>query len=766
MSQSFDFEDPIPGVDLPEFVVEKQYAHEKAELGRDAIDRRSFLKVSGAAGGGLLLAFALGGGASRSEASTEAGEEPGDFQPNAFIRIGSDGAIVIAAKNPEIGQGVKTSLPMIVAEELDVDWDQVTVEQSAIDPAKFGRQSAGGSQSTPRNWQPLRVAGATARTMLVAAAAGLWGVSPEKCYAESGFVVNGESGERRAYGALAAAASKLDTPAANTLTFKSRSDYRILGSFVPGVDNRAVVTGEPLFGMDQTLPGMVYAVFVKCPSYGGKVRSANLEAIKARSGVLDAFVLEGAGSLDLLAPGVAILARSTYEAFQAEKALEVDWDTDSVPQESWQQLSEAAEQRLQREGDDVREKGDFSEAREGAAKEVESLYRYPFLAHAPMEPQNCTAWYRDGKMEVWAPSQVPQSIAPALKRLLGIEESNTKVHQLKIGGGFGRRLLIDYVAEVAAIAHKVSSPVKLVWTREADIAHDFYRVGGFHKLTGTLDADGKWTGLRAGFLGYGQKRGERMRPVRGGNFRPAAIQLPEVPNLRVESTLQSLRIPCGWWRAPGSCALAWVYQSFVHEMATAAGRDHLEFLLEQLGEPRQLNKQRPNSLHTGRAIDVIKRVAKESGWGTPMAAGRGRGLAFYYSHLGYVAEVAEVTVDDRKRVSVDKVVVAVDVGMLLNKSGGANQVEGSIIDGISALAGQEVTFEKTAAQQSNFDSYPLLRMGAEPKMEIHWLETEHSPTGLGEPAFPPLAAAVTNAIFEATGERIHTMPISKQGFSV
>ena len=765
---AFDSYQPIPDIDLPAFVVEKQKSHAALEQTRTKMPRRHFLKASGAAGGGLLLAFALGRplASIRASESGKVNTSSSDFVPNAFLRIASDGSIVIAATNPEVGQGVKTSLPMIVAEELDVPWEFVTVEQSEIDEKRFGRQAAGGSRSTPSSWQPLREAGATARAMLMAAAAKQWGISAAKCHTEAGYVVNSATGERAPYAQLAQAAALEEIPDPKSLSFKKRADYKILGTFVPGVDNRALVTGQALFGMDQRLPGMLYAVYVKCPSFGGSVRAANLSEIQQLPGVVDAFTLDGHGNLELLAPGVAILANSTYEAFRAQQALKVEWDTDSAPVESWTAFREQAQRTLQEPGAEANEKGDFNSALTQAETTVEAFYTYPFLSHATMEPHNCAAWFHDGQMEVWAPSQRPQAIAGMAKRMFDLPEDKTLVHQLRIGGGFGRRLMNDYVAEAMAIARRSRVPVKLVATREMDMQHDFYRVGGFHKLTGSLNAAGQWTGLRARFFGFGEENRDSMRPVKGGNFNPAQIQAPEVPNIRVESTLHKLQVPCGWWRAPASCSLAWVYQSFIHEMAVAAKRDHLEFLLEQFGQRRSLDAGNPNALDTGRAIDVIRLAAAKAQWGEPLPDGRGRGLSFYFSHLGYVAEVAEVTVDASQRVRVDRVVAAVDVGMLLNKSGGANQVEGSIIDGISSLAGQEITFENTAVEQGNFDAYPLLRMGSHPDIEIHWLETDYSPTGLGEPAFPPLAAAVTNAIFDATGMRIRTLPLTKAGFAI
>lgn len=769
MKNKFYHSDLVPDIDMPAEFVHWENRMDVEKPANDSssglfIPRRQFLKLSGLAGGGLVLAFSLGRGP-KAAASPDKQSSGDNFAPNAFIQIAKDGAIVIAAKNPEVGQGVKTFLPMIVAEELEVPWESVTVKQSEIDLERFGRQSAGGSQSTPRNWDLLRQAGAVARTMLVTAAAQTWGVSESQCKADQGFVVNQSNGKRLAYAELASTAAALPIPEKDSVKLKDRSEYKLLGKFIPGVDNRALVTGQPLFGIDQQLPGMLYAVYVKCPNFGGVAKQANLDVIRKRPGVVDAFILKGNGNELELMSGVAIVAKSTHQAFQAEKALRVTWDKSNASDNSWEAYKAEALSIGPKAGQITDQMGDAEAALAQADQTVESFYTYPFLSHANLEPQNCTAWYHDGKMEIWAPSQTPQNVARMISSVLDIDPSDVLIHQLRIGGGFGRRLMNDFVVEVCAIAKQIDAPVKLTWTREADMAHDFYRPGGFHHLKGAL-SQGRWTGLLNHFVSFTPEGGDGKRPVRGGNLSPDLFQFPEIPNLRLDQTFLPSRIPTGYWRAPRSCAVAWVFQSFANEMAVAAGRDHLEFLLEQFGEPRWLEEGERRALHTGRAIDVVELAAKKGDWGKPMPQGRGRGLAFYFSHLGYFAHVAEVTVDAGNRVGIDRVVVAADVGMLLNKSGGENQVEGSVVDGISTLAGQEITFEDGEVLETNFDDYPLGRMASTPKIEMHWLTTDWSPTGLGEPAFPPVAGAVCNAIFDATGHRIRTMPISKEGFHI
>jgi isoquinoline 1-oxidoreductase beta subunit len=592
-----------------------------------------------------------------------------------------------------------------------------------------------------------------------------WGVPAGECSTDRAEVIHAGSGRRLGYGALAAKAASLPVPDAESVSLKPRSEYRLLGKRITGVDNRDVVTGRPLFGIDQQLPGLLHAVYVKCPAFGGGVREANLDEIKARPGVRDAFVVEGDGESARLLPGVAIVAASTWAAFQAARALRVTWNEETASAESWSGFLAEAEKLARTTGEVQHEAGNVDQATASAAKKVEAVYRYPFLSHANLEPQNCTAWFRDGAIELWAPSQTPQGGGRDVARVLGIDEDKVTVHQTRIGGGFGRRLLNDYMCEAAAIARRVDAPVKLTWTRENDMAHDFYRPGGVHALEGAVDGDGRLSVWRDHFITF-TEAGGNGRPVRGGGMGNNEFPAPMVPNVRLSRTMLPLKVPCGWWRAPGSCAIAWAIQGFLHELSTAAGRDHVEFLLELMGEPRWLQEGNGWALNTGRAAAVIRLAAEKGDWGKPMPAGRGRGLAFHFCHQGHFAEVAEVSVDASNTVRVERVVVVGDVGLIVNRSGAENQVEGSVVDALSTMADQEITYEKGRVAQSNFHDFPVLRIPATPRIETHFIESDFLPTGLGEPAFPPVAPAVCNAIFAATGKRIRTMPISKEGFSL
>jgi isoquinoline 1-oxidoreductase subunit beta len=731
-----------------------------------SMDRRSFLKLSAIASGGLVLGTYLKFGDEAFAAEVVKGTEAtGAFTPNAFVRIAPDGTISIAAHTPEIGQGVRTSLPMLVAEELEVDWESVTVDVVGFDP-KYGSQSAGGSTSTPRTFTPLRQAGATARTMLIEAAAQTWGVPASECRAEKGAVLHAGSNRRLTYAELVAKASTLPVPDAKTVRLKEPKDFKVIGKPIGGVDNPKIVSGQPLFGIDQKLPGMLYAVYEKCPVFGGKVVSANLDAIKQLPGVRDAFVLEAAGEITALASGVAIVADSTWAAFSARKQLQVEWDEGPRAKDSWAGfVARADELGPKAGGQTLRKDGDLDAVFAEAAKVVEAKYSYPFVSHANLEPQNCTAWFRDDSVEIWAPTQNPGDGARQVTAATGLPGTKIKINLVRCGGGFGRRLMNDYMAEAAAISKKIAAPVKLTWTREDDMRHDFYRPGGFHFLKGSVDKAGHLSGWKDHFVTFGHSAN---RTGNGANLGADEFPARFLPNYLAEQSILECAIPMGWWRAPGSCTLAWVIQSFIDELAHAAGRDPLEFRIEVLGDKEMVTTpgERPSPYSAARMRTVVRAVGEKAGWGKKLPRGRGQGVAFHYSHRGYFAIVAEVTVANDGTLKVDRVVVAGDVGStIVNPSGADNQVVGSVIDGLSAALLQELTLENGRIVQGNFHDYPLLRIDEAPKVEVHFVITENPPTGLGEPALPPLAPAVCNAIFAATGKRIRELPMSKADLS-
>jgi isoquinoline 1-oxidoreductase beta subunit len=734
-----------------------------------ASSRRTFFKAGLAVGGGLFLGLKLDTIAAAQAPAKGAGVL------NVFVRIAPDGVITIMSKNPEIGQGIKTSLSMLIAEELDADWKDVRIDQAQADK-KYGRQFAGGSFGTPLNWEPLRRVGAAGRAMLVAAAAARWGVPVAECSASDSKVLHGPSGRTLGYGELSEAAAALPAPALDTLTLKDEKQFKIIGRPIGGVDNPKLVTGQPLFGIDVSLPGMLYAVYEKCPVFRGKVASANVDEIKRLPGVRHAFIVEGGTDPQGVVGGVAIVADSLWRANAARQKLKIEWNEGPAATQSSAGFAEQEKiLSAQPAHHVIRQDGDVDAALKGAARTVEAQYSYPFLAHASLEPQNCTAHYADGSIEIWAPTQNPEAGRTIVASTLGIAPEKITINMTRCGGAFGRRLLNDYMVEAALISKTIDAPVKLVWNRADDFQHDFYRPAGFHRMQGGVDAAGKLIAWKSRFTTF---EGPDGKVVPWGDIPTDEFPAHLVPHVTMERSTMPLNAPTGAMRAPGSNALAFIMCSFADEMAHAAGKDPLDFAIALLGEPRALPITPgargpglfPNSpsFHTGRMKAVIELVAERSGWrNRPREARMGYGLAYYWSHMGYFAEVAKVSVDRSGAIKVHKVWVVGDVGStIVNPSGALHQCQGSVIDGLGQAMGLEITIEKGRVVQANFDEYLLPRINQTPDVDVHFLRTSHAPTGLGEPALPPAIPALTNAIFAATGKRIRNLPIKEADLAV
>jgi isoquinoline 1-oxidoreductase beta subunit len=681
-----------------------------------------------------------------------------------------------------MGQGIKTELPMLIAEELDVDWKNVRVEQADLDEATYGSQSAGGSMSTPKSWDPLRRVGAAGRQMLVAAAAITWAVPASECTTDAGCVLHKATGKQATYGELAAKAAALPCPVLDTVTLKDPKDYRIIGKSQTGVDTPHITTGKPLFGIDVSLPGMLYAAIEKCPVFAGKVKTANLDEVKQMPGIRQVLVIDGTikpaaytAPEPGMEPGIAIVADSWWHAQKARKALKVEWDLGPAEAQSSDNFQKQAEALLAAPPvTTLRTYGDIDAALKNSAKVVQATYIFPFLAHATLEPMNTTAQWTSGapgggsKLEMWVPSQNPGAGSALVARSLGIPEKDITVHLTRVGGGFGRRLMNDYMVEAAWLAQRVQAPVKLLWSREDDTTHDAYRAGGFVGLKAGLDEQGKLVAWRHHLVTYGD--GGKLAP--GANIGSDEFPSGLAPHYALYTSAIPLMLRTGYLRAPGNNAYAFVGQSFLDELAAAAGRDPLEFQLEILSNkmvpvPGEENTPKsPRDLNPERLKAVLQLVAEKSNWANrKREAGRGMGIAGYFCHLGYFAEVADVTVDKDNKVKVNHVWAAGDVGSeIINPRAAESMGFGGVIDGMGEMA-QEITLAGGKVQQTNFHQHPLMRMKQVPPIEVFWIKSNFAPTGLGEPTLPPILPAVVNAVFAATGKRIRTLPLQKSGFS-
>jgi isoquinoline 1-oxidoreductase beta subunit len=751
-----------------------------AQNTRGGISRRDFLFISGAVGGGLLLGATIPGCTGGSRTSKVA-----EFAFTLFARVSRSGAVTILAPNPEMGQGVFVALPMIFAEEFGVNWSDVNIGQADYVSGAMGSQASGGSFSVLRNWMPLRQAGAAARQLFVRAAADRWQVPAAECDAANSRVVHVPSGNVLSYGDLAEKAATIPLPNFESVTLKDEAAFGIIGTS-PSDDAKArVVAGQQQFGIDVKVPSMRYAVYQKAPVFDADVVSANIDKVRSMPGVSHVFVLKGAPRLPGVAPeegrsrfddeirgGVAIVADTWWHAQKARKALEVEWTIDPHDDDSsagWEQ--EAVRLMDEAPTNTVREDGDVDAALAMADSVVSARYFYPLLAHATMEPQNCTAWFHDGMLEIWAPTQHPDSGTKLLAANLGIAAEDITIHLVRCGGGFGRRLANDYMLEAAMIAREAGLPVKLIWSREDDIQHDVFRPPGYHDFKAGLDAEDRLIAFRAHAIGSSRTT-SLGRSVPGGEIFPAGF----VPNYGLYTSRIEVRVPLGPLRAPGDNGFAYVFQSFLDEIANASGKDPFDLQIELLGNADPENRPLRNPYERfgegfipARMLGVLESVRDRSGWGqrAELPNGTGLGMACFWSHLGYVAQVHKVSVDMKQKIRMRYVWVAVDVGhTIVHPSNAANQVEGAILDGISATLAQKISIQAGHANQSNFHDYPLLRNSNLPNIDIEFIKTDYPLTGLGEPAYPPTMPAFCNAIFAATGKRIRRLPLTDSGFSV
>jgi isoquinoline 1-oxidoreductase beta subunit len=736
------------------------------------VTRRGFLKTSTVGGTGLVLAFHLPG--RRASLPKIAGSpENKPFTPNAWLEIAPSGAVKIWCGKSEMGQGVRTALPMIVAEELCCKWQGVEVLQADLD-SKYGEQLTGGSLSVRTSYENLRKAGAAAREMLISAAAEKFNADRGECRAENGRVLHAKSKRELTFAELIGGAAALPAPLEPPL--KPSADFRIVGRPARRTDTSLKVNGTAQFGIDVRVPGMLIASVERCPVYGGKVRHYNAEKVKSLAGVRKVIEVKpvhlthqfgeksGPGSRNYSRAGIAVLADSTWAAMRARKELQVEWDEGAFAQESSAGLHEQFVKLATGPATVLRNDGDFDKAYDASAQRIEAIYEVPFLAHATMEPMNCTAHFHNGECELWAPTQVPGAAAESVAQALGIQREHVKVHVTFLGGGFGRRLIQDYAVEAALISREASAPVQVVWTREDDIRHDFYRPAAYHVFKAGVDAAGMplaWLhravspSIAVFYSGSGISAGAAAE-VNAPDF-PAL----GVPNFRLEFARAESGMPLGYWRSVENSGNQFAIFSFLDEVAKAAGRDPVEFLLAVLGPPRKINLGSEGTIDVERRRRVIQLAAQKAEWGKPMPKGAGRGIAAHFGYGSYVAQVAEVSYDaEHGGLRVERVVCAIDCGLAVNPSGVQAQMESAINFGLAAALKSAITVKQGRVQQGNFHDYEVLRMkDAPPVIHVHIVPSTDAPGGCGEPGVPPIAPAVGNAIFAATGKRVRRLPI-------
>ncbi len=695
------------------------------------------MKLAAAAGGGLLLGFhwAESSAANVAVVSVEdLGAEAVNF--NSYLSIEPNGLITIFSPNPELGQNIKTSFPMIVAEELDADWNKVKVVQAALDTKKYERQLTGGSGAIPHSWERLRKAGATARQMLVDAAAKRWSVSSADLSTKDSFVI-GPGGKQLSYGDLAAEASSMPVPV--DVKLKDRKDFKLIGKAIRNVDNHDIVTGKPLFGLDFYREGMLFAMIQRPASFGMKLKSVDAAAAKALPGIVDVISFKN---------NVAVVGKSTWQVAKARKLVKIEYEAEKAIESSEDHDKKFKELLDAKDAQVKRKDGDVEAAFKSAAKIITSEYQCPFLPHAPMEPMNFFAHVKDDGVELIGPCQLPDFARNEVAKLLGIAPEKITLELTRLGGGFGRRLKADYVLEAAEVSSIVKAPVKLIWTREDDMTGGSYRPAVRYRFEAALDASGNLIGYK--LRGAGINSGNTTRE---DNFPSGAVD-----NLLIESIEHQSPITTGAWRAPITNFLAFAEQSFIDEVALAARKDPVTFRLELL----ERAKQKPAGAikyDIDRMINVIKLAADKSGWG--MKKNVAQGFSVYFSHRSYVAQVAEVeTVKGKPELK--KITAAADCGVVVNLSGANQQVRGGVVDGLGHAMYSRLTFKDGATEQKNFNNYRLIRMKEIPEIDVHFVDNGIDPTGLGEPALPPTGGAVANAIFKATGKRLRNQPFMLQ----
>lgn len=705
--------------------------------------RRNFMKLAAAAGGGLFLGFnwADADGAPVMQILDDAAVSSGNIGFNSYLSISTDDVITIMSPNPELGQNIKTSFPMIVAEELDADWSKVKVLQAVLDPTKFERQVTGGSGAVPHSWERLRKAGAAARQMLIEAASKRWNVPAAELTTANSTVMHANSGRKFTYGELATEAARVPVPA--EIKLKDKKDFKLIGTAVRNVDNHDMLTGKPLYGLDFYREGMLFAMIQRPESFGMKLKSVDSAAAKAMPGIIDVVSFKN---------NVAVVGKSTWQVNKARKLLKIEYEKEGNI-ESTADHDKLFKELLNSKDANVvqvkRKNGDVDAAFKSAAKVIKREYQCPFLSHSPMEPMNFFAHVRPDGVELVGPSQTPMAARDETAKLLGISPYTVTVELTRLGGGFGRRLKTDYVVEAAELSSIIKAPVKVIWTREDDMTGGSYRPAVRYRFEAALDASGNLIGYK--LRGVGINAGNCTRE---DNFPSGAVD-----NLLIESIEHKSPITTGPWRAPITNFLAFAEQAFLDEVAMESKKDPVKFRLELL-ERAKKTPVGDIKYDIDRMKAVIELAAEKSGWGTNKK-GISQGFSVYFSHRSYVAQVAEVAMKKGQPV-LQKIYVGADCGVVVNLSGANQQVKGGVTDGVGHAFFGQLTFKDGAAEQKNYNTYRMIRMKEAPDVEVAFVNNGIDPTGLGEPALPPTGGAVANALFKATGKRLYNQPFAKQ----
>ena len=710
-------------------------------LNVQGVNRRSFLKASATGAAGLLIGFYFHSEADLLAAATEThADSPVVF--NAWIHVGEDDYVTIFIDKSEMGQSILTGLAMIAADELDCDWKKVRTEFAPADKVyinpRFGVQGTGGSSGTPTSWNPLRKASAMARAMLLQAAAQKWGVDVSQCRAESGAVLHDSTKRRATYGSLAEAAAKV--PAPQDVTLKTPDQYKLIGKPTPRLDTPAKVNGSAQYGIDVRLPGMLYAAVARCPVFGGKVASFDATKTKTVPGVKDAIQISS---------GVAVIADNTWAAMQGRRALEIQWDEGPNAKLTSADISKALAEGAAQPGHAARKEGDVEAGLAAAAIKFVVDYEVPFLAHATMEPMNCTAHVRTDRCDVWSGTQAQTSSQNMAAKITGLDPSAVFIHTTFLGGGFGRRFESDFIGEAVEASKAMNAPVKVTWSREDDMQHDYYRMVSHARCTAGLDAEG-WPTVWSSHVSSPALMA-RFGPLKD-NFDHRSVESLDdvpysIPNILVDFRLVDTPIPIGFWRSVGASQNGFFLESFADEMATAAKKDPYEFRRRLLGK-------------SPRHLAVLETAAQNAGWGKPLPAGRARGIAVVTSYNGFVALAIEVSVNRQERtLKVNRVVCALDCGRIVNPSSIQAQARSCIVYGLTAAMHGAITIDRGRVQQNNFNDYQMMRFDEMPDVDVHIVSSDGPPTGAGEFVVPPVAPALCNAIFAATGKRVRRLPV-------